>query len=80
MPKYLKSEQIIPQKGMSYTMYEIEGHNTILRMLTWIPDVDQISIYPKPPVKQLFAPERCEELSEQEFLGLWAEGETRKKG
>ena len=64
---------------MSYTMYEIEDVNTILRMLTWIPDADQISIYPKPPVKQLFAPERCAEIDESQFLGLWQEGENRKK-
>ncbi|MCE9599213.1 MAG: hypothetical protein K8S54_14720 [Spirochaetia bacterium] len=77
--KYLKTEQFIPNKGMSFTMYEIEGENTITRMLTWIPDVDQISIYPKPPVKQLFAPERCEGVLENEFMGLWVEGENRKK-
>ncbi|HMU83650.1 MAG TPA: hypothetical protein PKE49_13005 [Leptospiraceae bacterium] len=79
MPRYLQSEQIIPNKGMSYTMYEIEDVNTILRMLTWIPDADQISIYPKPPVKQLFAPERCAQIDESQFLGLWQEGENRKK-
>ena len=79
MPRYLQSEQIIPNKGMSYTMYEIEDVNTSLRMLTWIPDADQISIYPKPPVKQLFAPERCAQIDESQFLGLWQEGENRKK-
>lgn len=60
---------------MSYTLYEIEGENTILRMLTTIPDIGQISLYPKPPVKKLFAPERCDASSEEEFLGLWKEGE-----
>ena len=37
--KYLETSQIIPMKGMSYTMYEIEGEDKILRMLTFIPDV-----------------------------------------
>ena len=40
--KYLESSQIIPMKGMSYTMYEIEGEDKILRMLTFIPDVDEL--------------------------------------
>lgn len=72
--KYLKSSQIVPGQGMSYTLYEIEGENIIKRMLTSIPDVDKISIYPKPPVKTLFAPERCEISSEEEFKTLWKNG------
>lgn len=72
--KYLKTSQIVPGQGMSHTLYEIEGENTILRMLTSIPEVGKISLYPKPPVKSLFAPERCEASSEEEFMGLWKEG------
>ena len=34
--KYLESSQIIPNKGMSYTLYEIEGKDKILRMITSI--------------------------------------------
>lgn len=54
--KYLETSQIIPAKGMSYTMYEIEGEDQILRMLTYIPDTDEIHIYPKPPVKNYISP------------------------
>ena len=57
---------------MSYTFYEIEGENTILRMLTHLPEVNKISLYPNPPVKSLFAPERCEESSQTEFNSLWS--------
>ncbi len=71
---YLKTSQIVPGQGMSYTLYEIEGENTILRMLTAIPQVGKIALYPKPPVKKLFAPERCEISSEEEFKQLWKEG------
>ena len=71
---YLKTSQIVPGQGMSYTLYEIEGENTILRMLTHIPDVKKISLYPNPPVKSLFAPERCEDSSESEFTALWEQG------
>ena len=76
--KYLKTEQIVPNQGMSYTLYEIEGENTIMRMLTTIPDVGKVSIYPKPPVKSLFAPERCAASTEEEFKELWAAGEAAK--
>ena len=77
--QYLETSQIIPSKGMSYTMYEIEGTDTILRMITTIPDIDEIHIYPKPPVKKLYKPELCRKMEETEFLGIWAMGEERKK-
>lgn len=76
--KYLESSQIIPHKGMSYTLYEIEEPDKILRMLTYIPDVDEIHIYPKPPVKKLYKPELCKEISEHEFHKLWEKGEKQK--
>lgn len=76
--KYLKTEQVIPNRGMSYTLYEIEGDDEIVRMLTAIPDDDFVSIYTKPPVKKLFAPERCEEASQDEFLTFWKRGEELK--
>jgi hypothetical protein len=70
---YLKTEQIVPGKGMSYTMYEIEGDDQIVRMLTAIPDSGEVSIYPKPPVKKLFAPERCAASSREEFEQFWSQ-------
>ncbi len=63
---------------MSFTLYEVDEADTILRMLTTLPDVDEISLYPRPPVKKLFAPERCEVIPAEDFLKLWAEGESRK--
>ena len=72
---YLKTEQVIPGQGMSYTLYEIEGENTIVRMLTSIPEIDKVSLYPKPPVTSLFAPERCMRSSQEEFSTLWQKGE-----
>ncbi|MCB1143405.1 MAG: hypothetical protein H7A24_16230 [Leptospiraceae bacterium] len=72
--KYLETSQIIPAKGMSYTMYEIEGEDKILRMLTSIPDVDELHTYPKPPVKKLYKPELCKEISKELFLELWEKG------
>lgn len=76
--KYLETSQIVPMKGMSYTMYEIEGEDKILRMLTYIPDVSELHIYPKPPVKKLYKPELCREILAEDFLKLWTEGESKK--
>jgi hypothetical protein len=76
--KYLETSQVIPSKGMSYTLYEVEGEDTIVRMLTTIPDVGEIHIYPKPPVKKLYRPELCRVIEEDEFLGLWSMGEEKK--
>ncbi|MDX1960751.1 MAG: hypothetical protein SFU98_19420 [Leptospiraceae bacterium] len=76
--KYLESSQIIPHKGMSYTLYEIEGEDQIKRMLTFIPENDEIHIYPKPPVKKLYKPELCLEVNSEKFIELWALGEKRK--
>lgn len=78
--KYLETSQIIPHKGMSYTLYEVEGVDQILRMLTFIPEMEEIHIYPKPPVKKLYKPELCKPISEESFLDLWKKGEERKKG
>ncbi|MBW7857790.1 MAG: hypothetical protein H3C43_05765 [Leptonema sp. (in: Bacteria)] len=76
--RYLMSKQIVPSKGMSYTLYEIEGIDTILRMLTTLPDVGEISIFSNPPVKKLFAPDRCEITTADEFHKLWQEGLEKK--
>ena len=77
--KYLESSQIIPAKGMSYTMYEIEGEDQIQRMMTYIPDTEEIHIYPKPPVKKLYKPELCRSVEEDFFMDLWKKGEDAKK-
>jgi hypothetical protein len=74
--KYLETSQIIPAKGMSYTLYEIEGEDKILRMLTYIPDAGELHIYPKPPVKKLYKPELCKEVDAKFFLDLWAKKES----
>lgn len=76
--KYLESSQIVPNKGMSYTLYEIEGEDKILRMITSIPEVDELHIYPKPVVKKLYKPELCKTIDGELFLNLWKEGERRK--
>ena len=77
--KYLETSQIIPNKGMSYTLYEIEGEDKILRMITSIPEVGELHIYPKPVVKKLYKPELCKEVEAELFLKLWGEGESNKK-
>ena len=76
--QYLKSSQPIPNQGMSFTYYEIEGDDKILRMMTVIPETGKISTYPKPPVKKLFAPERCLSATAEEFEDFWnkAEGQN----
>jgi hypothetical protein len=76
--KYLESSQIIPNKGMSYTMYEIEGEDKILRMITSIPEMDELHVYPKPVVKKLYKPELCKEIESSLFVSLWDEGMKRK--
>ena len=75
--RYLMTQQIVPGQGMSYTHYEIEGDDQIVRMSTALPEAGRISLYPRPPVKKLFAPERCETSSAEDFLKLWAEGENK---
>ena len=64
---------------MSYTMYEVEGEDQIIRMMTYIPDAEEIYIYPKPPVKKLYKPELCQQIEESEFSRLWRIGAERKK-
>lgn len=73
--KYLYTSQIVPSKGMSYTMYEIEGEDKIIRMLTHIPDAGEIHTYARPPVKKLYKPELCRETDAENFQKLWQEGQ-----
>ncbi|EMJ97514.1 hypothetical protein LEP1GSC192_3184 [Leptospira sp. B5-022] len=49
-------------------------------MLTYIPDTDEIHVYPKPPVKKLYKPELCKQVEDLVFTELWKLGEERKKG
>ena len=74
--QYLRSAQPVPNQGMSFTYYEIEGEDQIVRMLTHIPETQALKLYPKPPVKKLFAPERCEAVLENEFRELWEQGQS----
>ena len=59
-------------------MYEIEGDDKILRMITSIPEMDELHVYPKPVVKKLYKPELCKEIESSLFLSLWEEGMKRK--
>ncbi len=72
--RYLETGQPVPGQGMSYTLYEVEGEDAIVRMLTYVPETGRVSCYPKPPVKKLFAPERCTPTTEERFLELWRLG------
>ena len=72
--KYLKSEQVVPGKGTAITIYEIEKDDQILRLLTMIPEVDEITLYHKPKLKKLFQPERLEEVSALDFEKYWKKG------
>ncbi len=77
--KYLKSAQVVPGKGTAWMLYEVEGNDTIVRMLTHIPEVGEIKLYPQPRVKTLFRPELLAEASREEFEYLWetAAGSTQ---
>ncbi|MCX7634021.1 MAG: hypothetical protein N2Z22_11885 [Turneriella sp.] len=73
--RYLKSAMPVPGKGIAYMLYEIEGENTIVRMLTHIPETGEIKLYPKPKVRTLFDPQRLEETTQAEFEAIWQKGE-----
>lgn len=77
--KYLLSSQMIPNKGISHTMYEVEDNDTILRMLTHIPKTNELYLYQKPVVKKLYKPELCMEMEPDEFFKLWERGEANQK-
>lgn len=52
-------------------LYEIEGTDSIQRMLTHIPDVGEIKLYEKPRMKTLFQPDMLEEITLEEFEYIW---------
>ena len=72
--RYLKSAMPVPGKGTAFMLYEIEGENTIVRMLTHIPETGEIKLYPKPKVKTLFEPGRLDEAAKEEFEYIWDMG------
>ena len=72
--RYLKSAMPVPGKGTAFMLYEIEGENTIVRMLTHIPEMNEIKLYPSPKMKTLFQPERLDEASKEEFEYIWDMG------
>lgn len=74
--RYLKSAMPVPGKGTAYMLYEIEGENSIVRMLTHIPEVDEIKLYPNPKIKTLFEPERLDEAAKEEFEYIWDMGSS----
>ncbi|HMV36899.1 MAG TPA: hypothetical protein PKM44_06545 [Turneriella sp.] len=72
--RYLKSAMPVPGKGTAFMLYEIEGENTIVRMLTHIPETNEIKLYPSPKMKTLFQPERLDEAAKEEFEYIWDMG------
>lgn len=59
-------------------LYEIEGANTIVRMLTHIPESNEIKLYPNPKIKTLFEPERLQEAAKEEFEYIWEMGSQKQ--
>lgn len=69
--KYLKSGQVVPGKGMAWTIYELNDSDEIQRIVTHIPEKNEVTLYRKPKMKSLFQPERLDESNEQEFSFVW---------
>jgi len=76
--RYLKSAQPVPGKGTAFMLYEIEGENLIVRMLTHIPETGEITLYPNPRVKTVFQPERLDEATKEEFEYVWDLGSAKE--
>lgn len=72
--RYLKSAMPVPGKGTAFMLYEIEGENTIVRMLTHIPETNEIKLYPSPKIKTLFEPHRLDAAAKEEFDYIWDMG------
>ncbi|MBL8034680.1 MAG: hypothetical protein JNJ69_13325 [Leptospiraceae bacterium] len=77
--RYLKSAMPVPGKGTAYMLYEIEGENTIVRMMTHIPEANEITRYPYPTVYTLFEPDRLDEAAKEEFDYIWEMGSEQGK-
>ncbi|MDH5720681.1 MAG: hypothetical protein OEZ13_08705 [Spirochaetia bacterium] len=68
---YLKSAQPVPGKGTAYTYYETDAEHNIKRMMTAIPETNEITLYPEPKLKKVFMPEMLSDVPEEEFTDLW---------
>ncbi len=69
--KYFKSSQSIPSKGDSWTYYECDDTEKVLRQLTHIPATGELSRVPDPIVKKLYRRELLSPAEAEEFLTLW---------
>ncbi len=69
--KYFKVAQIVPGKGNSWTFYECDDAETVLRSLTHIKETGETTRIPDPIVKKLYRPEILSEATAEEFLEIW---------
>lgn len=69
--KYLKSSQVVPNKGTAWMLYELDDNEQITRIVTHIPETGEVIRYPKPKMKTLFQPERLQQATEHEFNYVW---------
>lgn len=69
--KYYKTSQFVPGKGQAWMYTEADEAGQVQRTLTHIPSTDEIERIPNPVVKILFAPERLQSASCEEFERLW---------
>ena len=72
---YLKVSQVVPNKGMAWTYYELGEEGDIKRILTHIPETEETKLYPKPKMKKLFEPERLLKADAEEFNNIWDNAE-----
>ena len=73
---YYKVGQVVPGKGVAYTYYEVENE-VIQRVLTYISETDEATLYAKPKMKTLFQPDRLEKCESIEFLTIWKNHEAK---
>jgi len=71
--KYFKVAQIVPGKGNSWTYYECDDTETVLRTLTHIQETGETTRIADPIVKKLYRPELLTEATADEFLEIWGE-------
>ena len=72
---YLKVAQVVPNKGMAWTYYELNEAGDIQRILTHIPETNETKLYPSPKMKKLFEPERLTQTDANEFNTIWDNSE-----
>ena len=73
--KYYKISQVVPGKGNAWTYYETDDNQTVMRILTHIPEVNETKLFASPKIKSLFQPERLLKAEAQEFDKLWKAAE-----